>query len=71
MIEKNCPLCNSKNWDYDIIVNLSGLVFCGDCWHEVKQCAYKLGWNYFINGPMNKIIYNKALKMAKKNLVKV
>jgi len=71
MIEKKCPLCNSKNWNYDIIVSLSGIVFCGNCWHDVKQNAYKLGWNYFFNGSMNTSIYNKALKMAKKNFVKV
>jgi nitrate reductase beta subunit len=64
-MEKACPLCGSKNWNYDIIVSLSGIVFCGDCWHEVKQEAYKIGWNLFTNGMMPKRIYNKALKIAK------
>jgi hypothetical protein len=67
-MEKNCPLCGSKNWNYDIIISLSGIVFCGDCWHEVKQEAYKLGfWPCNI---MTKSIYNKALKLAKQNLLK-
>jgi hypothetical protein len=63
-MEKTCPLCKNKNWNYDIIVNLSGLCFCGDCWHEVKQQAYKLGYNPFYL--MSKSIYNKALKTALK-----
>jgi hypothetical protein len=67
-MEKNCPLCGSKNWNYDIIVSLSGIVFCGDCWHDVKQEAYKLGWN--VLGLMPKGIYNKALRLAKNNLLK-
>jgi len=68
-MEKACPLCGSKNWNYDIIVSLSGIVFCGDCWHELKQEAYKLGW--FSNGKaMPKGIYNKALRLAKNNLLK-
>lgn len=70
-MEKLCPLCGKTEWNYDIIINLSGLCFCRDCWHDVKQEVYKLGWNYFLNGPMNKTLYNKALRMAKKNLVKV
>jgi hypothetical protein len=61
---KTCPLCNSQAWNYDIIVSLSGIVFCGDCWHDVKQQAYKLGW--FPMQAMTQKIYNKALNNAKK-----
>ena len=63
-MEKHCPLCNSQAWNYDIIVNLSGLVFCGDCWHDVKQQAYQLGWVPM--QAMKQGIYNKALNNAKK-----
>jgi hypothetical protein len=69
-MEKNCPLCGSKNWNYDIIISLSGIVFCADCWHDVKQEAYKLGWNLSLNGAMKKSLYNKALRLAKNNLLK-
>jgi hypothetical protein len=67
-MEKNCPLCGSKNWNYDILIYGGQKTFCGDCWHDVKQEAYKLGWNLFTNGLMPKGIYNKALKLAKNNL---
>jgi hypothetical protein len=67
-MKKSCPLCGSKNWNYDIIVSLSGIVFCGNCWHEVKQEAYKLGWN--VLRVMPKGIYNQALRLASARLAK-
>jgi hypothetical protein len=67
---KSCPLCGSINWNYDIHIYGLNQDFCGDCWHDVKQQAYKLGWNLFLNGAMKKSIYNKALRLAKNNLLK-
>ena len=66
-MNKHCPLCNSQAWNYDIIVSLSGLCFCGDCWYEVKQEALKIGYNILLGMP--KSIYNKALKIAKSKLL--
>lgn len=62
---KICPLCKNTSWNYDVVISLDGIVFCGDCWHELKQEAYKLSWNVLSLMPDN--IYKKALRMAKNN----
>lgn len=64
-MEKNCPLCGSKDWNYDVIVSFSGIKFCGGCWHDVKQEALKIGYNVIQRMP--KSVYNKALRLAKQN----
>jgi hypothetical protein len=63
-MEKHCPLCGKKEWNYDIVVSMDGLTFCGDCWHEIKQEAYKIG--YWPTSLISKSIYKKALCNAKK-----
>jgi len=69
-MEKNCPLCGSKNWNYDIHIYGLNTSFCGDCWHDIKAEAYKLGW--FSNGKaMPKGIYNKVLRLASAKLARV
>jgi hypothetical protein len=65
-MEKACPLCGSTKWNYDIIILGLPEKFCGDCWHDIKAEALKIGYNV-IQG-MPKSVYNKALRLAKNNL---
>lgn len=58
---KKCPVCNKTEWDYDIVVNMDGLTFCGDCWHKVKSQARKMG---FWRLPLTSGQYHKALKQV-------
>ena len=65
---KDCPLCHRKDWNYDVVISLSGIIFCGDCWHEVKQKAYKLyGYISGYSKPLTPKQYFQALTLAQKD----
>ena len=38
---KCCPVCGTHEWKYDVLT-MSGAVFCGDCYTEVKGAGDEL-----------------------------
>lgn len=63
MKEKNCPVCQKEEWNYDVIEGGTGEVFCGDCHFAVVQIASKLT----SKKPYNRVIWNEAKRQARKN----
>jgi hypothetical protein len=36
-MRKRCPICDSTEWDYDVVSDLGR--FCGGCYWELKRFA--------------------------------
>lgn len=68
MKNKSCPVCKSQVWNYDV-VTLDGITFCGDCFHELKEQAKKLGY-FFLENNLSKY-YKEALKNTIKEYKKL
>jgi hypothetical protein len=64
--KKNCPVCGSTSWNYDV-VTMSCAIFCGDCYHEVKSKGIELGLMKYDCGFVFKTANDfwKAVKAAK------
>lgn len=40
-MSKQCPVCGSTTWDYDIVDMSTGWTFCDGCYWNVKQYGKK------------------------------